>query len=180
MQAIKNRLRPLVKTLYAQTPLKPYTEKWLKKLNEYQQNLQPEAFELKLEEVKKDFGMYQTQINLLLQKGQLILEGIADGGKTQVIENAIVIDQLAELENAYQIIGPITRKFADIYLILLKEFTAIQYSWPEKWAVNHYADQNQFQNLKLRKNDTLVKIERLETLMKNYDEIHNKKGSPNP
>ena len=161
---MKERLRPLVKTLYAKTPLKPYVEKWKKEI---------ETFDKKInctDQKTEDVAMYRKQIQLLLEKADLILKGIESGSKTIIIESAQQIDKKAKEEAEYKIIGPVTRQFTEIYLQMLKEFVKIEYSFAETWGVNHYASSHHFQNIKERVIDAEGKIRSLEAQRKIYDD----------
>lgn len=161
---MKARLKPLVKTLYAKTPLKPYVEKWKNEIQNYDKKVDCN------DQKSEDVEMYRKQIKLLLEKGDLILKGIESASKTIIIESAQQIDEKAIEEAKFEIIGPITRQFTDTYLKMLKEFIKIEYSFPETWGVNHYAKSNNFQNIKQRVEDAESKIRRLEKLLKQYDD----------
>ena len=169
LTSLKGQLKQEVKHLFEQTPLKPFTEKWTKKLHDYQANVEITA-DLKDEKVIEDFNEYKKLNELLLDKGKLILAGIEDIHKTQT--NAVEIDRLALKENNFKIVGPITRDFAKVYLELLTEFSKQNYSTLETLGVSLYARISGFQSISQREKDTINKIKCVNEKIHQYDLEH--------
>jgi hypothetical protein len=160
---MKQMLKPLVKMLFSMTPLKPFVEKWKKNIAAFDAKVVVAEFK------KEDVTMYQTQREIILEKAKLILAGIASGDKHTVIANAREVDRKAIEEDKFEIKGPLTRKFATLYLALLEEFVKIEYSKGETYGVNHYAKEGRYLTIEKRKEDTAKKIITLTEKIQKYD-----------
>lgn len=165
-------LHSVASFFYKLSPLNSFSKTWMKKVKNYDEKIHLTADELKNVEIKKDYDMYKKQVELLLKKGNLILEGIQSGSKTKAFANAKVIDQLAIEENEFKIVGPITRGFTDLYLKLLNEFITLNYTDIEHDMVNSYAHSMQFQTIEARVQDARDKIVNFTIQKDAYDKEH--------
>lgn len=164
----KSNAEPIIKTsselqkIFSKTVLKPFTEKWMAEVKKYhaEYKIQPSA-------QKNDIEIYERQIEILLQKGTLVLDGIQNISNS--VKNAKTVDELSKQENQFKIVGTVTRAFAKFYLNYLEAFIALKFSTIEKVGISVFGATYNFQSVSERRKDAKLKKEALQKQIDQFD-----------